>query len=43
MMAQLRILGKIVEIRLDMVHVVGLALVVVLWLDVKWGQDVPPV
>ena len=35
----LRVLGKIVKKRLDMVHIVGLALVVVLWLAVKWGQD----
>ena len=31
-------LGKIVKKGLDMVHIVGLALVV-LWLTVKWGQD----
>ena len=34
-----RVLGKIVKKGLDMVHIVGLALVVVLWLTVKWGQD----
>ena len=40
--AQSGLLGKIVKIRLDMVHIVGLALVVVLWLSGQMGAGRSP-